>query len=302
MIVSKDPELIMADLQLLYTVKSIGEPSYYLGNNFKKDKKGKWNFGCVKYLEEAISRVERIFGEFSKADTPSIIPQSADDHPETDSSDICDATQQRHFQMLIGILVWLVQLGRYDVAFVTNSLSRYVACPRVGHLDRALRVFQYLKRNKHRWVVVDSSDPDIFGSEEVLNADIASAMKEYAYPDATEELDLDLPDPLIAEILTTIFVDADHAHDLVTQRSCTGLLVCAGRTPIQGISKRQGAIETSTYGAEFNTMKTATEEAISLRYMLRCLGVHVTKPTLIVGDNRSVVLSCVFSKSESFKT
>ena len=37
--------------------------------------------------------------------------------------------------------------------------------------------------------------------------------------------------------------------------------------------KHQGAIETSTYGAEFNDMKTAVEEIISIRYMLGCLGV-----------------------------
>eukprot|EP00957_Ditylum_brightwellii_P180146 13722734-Ditylum_brightwellii.AAC.1 len=56
-------------------------------------------------------------------------------------------------------------------------------------------------------------------------------------------------------------------------------------------SKRQGAVETSAYGSEFMAMKTAVEEVMALRYMLRCLGVKVSKPTRILGDNRSVIIN-----------
>ena len=55
------------------------------------------------------------------------------------------------------------------------------------------------------------------------------------------------------------------------------------------ISKRQGSVETSTYGAEFNAMRTATEETMALRYMLRSLGVPVTQPTKMFGDNLGVI-------------
>ena len=36
-------------------------------------------------------------------------------------------------------------------------------------------------------------------------------------------------------------------------------------------------------------MRAAVEEAISIRYMLRCLGIPVTKPTNLYGDNFSVI-------------
>lgn len=51
------------------------------------------------------------------------------------------------------------------------------------------------------------------------------------------------------------------------------------------------------YGAEFMAMKTAVEEVISVRYMLRCLGVKVSKPTNIMGDNRSVILNSTVPSS-----
>jgi hypothetical protein len=36
-------------------------------------------------------------------------------------------------------------------------------------------------------------------------------------------------------------------------------------------------------------MRTATEEAMSIGFMLRSLGVKVTKPTKLFGDNMSVI-------------
>ena len=94
---------------------------------------------------------------------------------------------------------------------------------------------------------------------------------------------------------TATLVDSDHAHDLKTRRSITGLLSFVGSTPVMWLSKRQGAIASSTYAAEFSALRTATEEAKSLRYMLRCLGCNVPNdgscPTDVFGDNLSVILN-----------
>ena len=111
------------------------------------------------------------------------------------------------------------------------------------------------------------------------------------YPDAQEDLDKSLPKPIIPEMAVTVLVDLDHAHDRVTRQSITGMIIFVGRTPVFWMSKRQGAIKTSTYGAEFNAMKSAVEETISVRYMLRCLGVKVTKPTNVLGNNCSVIIN-----------
>ena len=44
-------------------------------------------------------------------------------------------------------------------------------------------------------------------------------------------------------------------------------------------------------------MKTAVEEVMSVRYMSRCLGVKVTRPTPILGDNRSVIMNASIPSS-----
>jgi hypothetical protein len=45
-------------------------------------------------------------------------------------------------------------------------------------------------------------------------------------------------------------------------------------------------------------MRTAVDEAISIRYMLRCLGVPVTQPTELHGDNFGVIQSAEIPEGE----
>ena len=143
---------------------------------------------------------------------------------------------------------------------------------------------------------MDARDPEFVECDDQLARDLVKELEEM-YPDSKEEIDVNLPKPLVPEIALTLFVDTDHAHDKVTRRSVTGILCFLGRTPIFSSAKRQGAIETSTYGAEFCGMKSAVEEAISIRYMLRCLGVEVNYATPICGDNSAVIQNSTVSDS-----
>ena len=66
-------------------------------------------------------------------------------------------------------------------------------------------------------------------------------------------------------------------------------LVVVGSTPVTWISKCQAAVATSTYSAEFCTMRLATEEAITIQYMICSLGIPVNEPTKLFGDNLGVI-------------
>ena len=56
-----------------------------------------------------------------------------------------------------------------------------------------------------------------------------------------------------------VFVDADHADDLLTRRSRTGFIVFLNGVPIYWSSKKQTSYETSTFSSEVVAMKQATE-------------------------------------------
>jgi hypothetical protein len=292
MIVSKKPEAVMEALEKVYVIKSKGPPDYYLGNDYKKDSRGRWAIGCKRYLKEALSRVETMFGILPKKS----VPLPSGDHPEMDTSAVLNDDEHRKYQMLIGMLNWIVCIGRFDIAHATSSLARFTSCPRKGHLDRGLQVFGYLKKRNNRRIVVDSRDPIFEGGEDAFSKNYQDELRS-AYPDAHEEIDRNVPHPLVDEMEITVFADTDHAHDKVTRRSITGIMIFVGRTPVFYQSKRQGAIETSTYSAEFNGARTATEETIAVRYMLRCLGVRVTHPTYLFGDNLGVVQNVTMKDS-----
>jgi hypothetical protein len=94
------------------------------------------------------------------------------------------------------------------------------------------------------------------------------------------------------------YVDADHAHDLVTRRSVSGILLFVNNMPIKWYSKRQKTVETSSYGSELVASRLAVEHVIELRYKLRMMGVPVHGPTLMKGDNMAVVLNTTVPSSQ----
>jgi hypothetical protein len=94
-----------------------------------------------------------------------------------------------------------------------------------------------------------------------------------------------------------VYIDDDHAHDLVTNRFITVILVILNNTPIRWISKHQKTVDTSTYGSELVASRIATELILEVRPMFRSLGVALDGPELMLGDNMSLVLNSTVPSS-----
>ena len=139
-----------------------------------------------------------------------------------------------------------------------------------------------------RGYIVDPRDPIVNINYEKVIPDFGNQ-----YSDFSEDEDVRLPEPLMKELAMNIFIDSNHGHDRVTGRSITGMISFVGRTPITHISKRQSSVQTTTFGAEFVALKKAVEEAITIRYYLRSMGVTVTKPIIIYGDNLSAITNTI---------
>jgi hypothetical protein len=186
----------------------------------------------------------------------------------------------------------MITLGRFDIHYATNTLSRYSMAPRQGHLIAILRVFGYLKRFPGGQLLVDPSMPDH------SQYDTPDYSWTEFYPDATEEMPDHMPKPLGRAARITCFVDDDHAHDVVTRRSVTGILLLVNNMPVSWVSKRQKTVETSTYGSELVAARIATDLIIETRYNLRMLGVPLDGPALLLGDNSAVVINTSVPSSQ----
>jgi hypothetical protein len=187
----------------------------------------------------------------------------------------------------------MITLGRFDIHYAVNTLSRFSMAPRQTHLQAMIRVFGYLKKYPQGQLTVDPTTPNRVQLPKLITP---HAWQEF-YPDAIEEIPSDAPAALGVSPTTMAYVDADHAHDQITRRSVTGVLLLVNGMPIRWYSKRQQTVETSSYGSELVAARIATDHIIELRYKLRMLGVPITAPTVMLGDNRSVLLNTTVPSS-----
>jgi hypothetical protein len=90
-------------------------------------------------------------------------------------------------------------------------------------------------------------------------------------------------------MMMQVFVDADHAGDLITCCSRTGFIVFLNGAPTNWSLKKQTSCEMSTFGSKFVAIKQATDYIHGLRYKLRMMRITVDEPAYVFGDNQLVL-------------
>lgn len=295
---SVEPAKIMEALGKTYKLKPVEgsnvpweEPKRYLGADVGKynlSGETAWYMSSDSYVKLAVQTVEDKLRKHDlqlskKAEGP-IQPTY---RPELDVSALLDDEQANFYQELVGVLNWIVELGRIDIHTSVSKMSAYLAAPRKGHLMQVLHVFAYLKKYNRSKTVLNP---------EYIDHDARKRRFEEAdwsdqYPDAQEELPPGMPEPRGNEAQLNVYCDADHAGDKVTRRSHSGIVIFANSAPIYWYSKRQNTVEASTFGSEFICLRIASEKIRALRYKLRMMGVPIDGPANVFVDNESVVKS-----------
>jgi hypothetical protein len=88
------------------------------------------------------SKIRRSFGEDFK---PIKTPMSEGYHPGVDDSILCTEYDSDKYRSIIGCFIWIIVLGRFDVAYATSVMSRLNMLPREGNLKAVKRILSYLK-------------------------------------------------------------------------------------------------------------------------------------------------------------
>jgi hypothetical protein len=178
---------------------------------------------------------------------------------------------------------WMVELGRIDIATEVSMLSSYLAYPREGHLENTLHVMGYLQLKHNSRLIFDPTYPDID-----LTAFPSFDWTEF-YGDVEEAIPPDMPPPLGKDVDLRMMVDSNHAGEKRTRHSCTGFIIFCNLAPIVWLSKQQPTIESSVFGAEFIAMKHGIKTLRGMRYEIRMMGIPLSGPTYVYGDNKSQV-------------
>jgi hypothetical protein len=228
LVFAKDPKTTMNELGKLYEVtpKSVHEPDIYLRANMEKvqmlDGKVEWSMGSKTYAKNAIRVVVALITE----DHPEAKSKSKARSPFPSGNKLeLDATPELIlglcFLQVIRILQWAIELGCLDIFVEVSQLSQHQALPRCGRREAFYHIFAYLKKHENgARIVFDLKTPCI--DERAFNSN--TDWRDF-YGDVYEELPPNLPEPKGKVVNISCFVDANHAGNVFTQHSHTGIII-----------------------------------------------------------------------------
>jgi hypothetical protein len=124
-------------------LKGTGPIDFHLGQSFSWNDNGEMEISAKCYIDNMIDTYVQLHGE----------------KPRKASSPL-GQNETQHFQSLIGAMQWAVSIGRLDIATAVMSLSSFHAMPRRGHLERAKRIYGYLRKMKEARILVLTNELD----------------------------------------------------------------------------------------------------------------------------------------------
>jgi hypothetical protein len=304
--ISHELKVLIDTIGEYYKVKprSDKEPDIYLGANVEKvqmpDGREVWATSPHDYIKNAIKTVEGSLAEEregyvlkNKAKNP--FPMNY--QPKLDVLNELGPELSSCYSQLIGIAQWAIELGRIDIHHEVSLLSQYQANPRVGHSEALYHVFVYMKSHLDiGHVVFDPKTPMIDESACNNGAD----WKEF-YGEVQEELPPKMPKPRGQRVTISAFVDANHARNIVTRHSHTGIIIYVQNALILWYSKRQNTVEAATFGSEMVALQICKELIVAIWYKLRMFGVEVDGPANVFCDNHGFVKNVSILESTFMK-
>ncbi len=160
-----DPDSILTQMDKYFPLKLdlVSEPEVYLGVKLKlmQFENGVWAWGLSpsKYVQEAICNskkyVEENLLKLYELTRLVLNPFPTDYWPELDTSPELLPKHTSNYQSLLGIYLWMIELGRIDIPIEVSMLLSH------GHLETALHIMLYLSLHHNLHLCMDPAYPAI---------------------------------------------------------------------------------------------------------------------------------------------
>jgi hypothetical protein len=153
-----------------------------------------WAYSSSQYVQAAVKNVESYLSRQNRWKLPpkAETPMRTSYRPEIDVSPELKPIEASYYQSLIGILGWIVELGRVDICSEVSMMSSHLALPREGHLEQGFHMFAHLKKYHNIEMVYDPSDP-VIDESSFERKDWTSS--EFGHLDGKEEMPPNMPEP-----------------------------------------------------------------------------------------------------------
>jgi hypothetical protein len=126
--------------------------------DFHRDDDNTLCISPAKYIDKLIKNYKKLFCMKPSTSVSSSLKKG--DHPELDTSILCDTDQIAQYQSMIGALQWIVTIGRFDINTVVMTMSGLQMTPRIGHLNRLRKIYGYLSKIQYASIRVKTEEPD----------------------------------------------------------------------------------------------------------------------------------------------
>ncbi len=241
----KDVKQLKEKLSLRYEMSDLGEIQSYLGMHITRDH-------SQKHIEvDQSGYIRSILDHFGMADAnqhPTPLLAGADEHlvKNTAQATLADV---KHYQSLIGSLLY-VQIGtRPDISFAVSHLVQYAANPTSQHLHLATYVLSYLLGTVDMHLCYDG----------------ANGTGLHGYSDSSL---------------------ADQTDD---RHSTSGYVYMLMNGAISWSSRKQRTVAQNTTEAEYMAMTDAANQAAWYQSFLMELGYSVDDPIPLHSDNKGAI-------------
>ncbi|KAK2072682.1 hypothetical protein P8C59_007020 [Phyllachora maydis] len=293
-------------LNKVYAIEDLGPAAYFLGVQIIRDRPNRrlW-LNQSQYVEEAVSR-------FNLADSkpisiplqPGLVSQLQLE--EDIASHLCNSTEIKLYQSLVGTAMYIMLLTRVDISFTVQWLSRSLNRPTKSHLNAAKNLFKYLNSTKDYSIcfscngnTVADLGPKLSNSSNTttkLSRDFHS--KEGSRPLTTTSTTIvdsrnskgSSRTSIINNSLVPIgFSDSDFTGDKATSKSTYGYLYKLAGGPISWKTKRATTIALSTLEAETDGLTEAIREVQWIIGLFSELHRPIDYPITLYRDNQGSI-------------
>ena len=238
---------LITDLSHHFSVKDLGQLSYFLGIECQFTKDGLL-LSQKKYISDLLQRTNML------ECNPKSTPMSS--KTKLSAQDGSPLSNGEYFRSVVGSLQYL-SFTRPDISFAVNKVCQFLHNPLDSHWEAVKRILRYLSHT----------------SNSAMTIRPGSSFNLTAYSDF-ESLD-----HLLA------YSDADWAGDIDDRRSTGGYCVFFGPNLISWSSRKQPTVSKSSTEAEYKSLALATCDLIWLQNLLGEIGVSLYRPPTLCCDN-----------------
>ena len=170
-----------------------------------------WAISPSKYVQEAVTNVkEHLMQRGRKLCKRAPAPFPRDYRPEMDVTLELNDDDVSYYQSQIGVLRWIVELGRVDIIIKVSMLASQLAMPREGHLEAVYHIYAHIDKKHNSRMVFDPTYP------EVDMGTFKECDWKGFYGDVQEAIPPNAHEPRGKEVDLRLFVDSDHAGEQLT--------------------------------------------------------------------------------------